>query len=778
MPCELGRIFRMAKRTSPRRWKVASLVLLLLIFATDALTPLGFADGTLYVMAILLAAMSLDRDFVLMLAAGTVLAIVIGGVLSPTGFDVHYVLVNRLVSAATVVLVTTMARSAIRYNRALVREHGLVTSAHHELQRAQRLARIGAHTARLGGWELDLATRTVSWSDEARRILEIPAGTRPSLEEALSCSGSHWGAALQRAVDACGRSGQSFDEIGELATRSGRLIWVRLVGEAVRGADGRIVQLQGALQDISELRQSKDALEQLQSETTLILNAVGEGIHGLDTEGRIVFANPAAARLLGWTCEEMLGQFAHELFHHHRPDGARYPVGECPIYKTLKDGVSRRGEGDTFFRFDGTAFLADFDCSPMKDASGAVIGAVVSFRDVTRQYALEDRLRQARRLESVGQLTGGIAHDFNNLLQVILGNAELLTEHLRDDPKACALAAMTREAAERGAELTHRLLAFARRQALDPRPTDICQLIGSMETLLLRALGEQTDIVIAACDDLWPALIDGAQLENALLNLCINSRDAMPEGGTIKIEMANVTFDDDTAPDADIAPGQYVMLSVSDTGMGMDSTTLARAFDPFFTTKGTAKGSGLGLSMVYGFVNQSKGHINIHSRPGTGTIVEIYLPRALSAAERAQKPVSAAVPEHGAERILVVEDDELVLAHVSNLLLQLGYRIVTARNGNEALQALAENDCDLLFTDVMMSGGMNGRELAAAARALCPNLPVLFTSGYAESTLVHEGRIGPEVNLINKPYRQQELAAKLRFVIENAERNAHLETAG
>lgn len=392
--------------------------------------------------------------------------------------------------------------------------------------------------------------------------------------------------------------------------------------------------------------------------------------------------------------------------------------------------------------------------------------ALCDERERSRDTA--EALLRAQRLEAVGQLTGGIAHDFNNLLQVILGNAELLSEQLRGEPRARALVELTRAAAERGADLTHQLLAFARRQTLAPQPTDIRALLEGMRRLLQRAIGGHIGIRFDVKEDLWPAMVDAAQLESAVMNLCINARDAMPAGGRITIDAANVNIDVRGAQPEDLAPGAYVMLTVADTGSGMDAATLARAFEPFFTTKDAGKGTGLGLSTVYGFVKQSQGHITLQSARGRGTVVRIYLPRADAPPVPDTDTTGALALARGGESILVVEDDELVLEHVRSLLERLGYRVVTARTGEEALHTLRHGRFDLLFTDVMMPGGINGKALADAARQLQPGLPVLFTSGYADSALMNGGRIDADLELINKPYRQRELAARLRNMLDLA----------
>jgi PAS domain S-box-containing protein len=403
----------------------------------------------------------------------------------------------------------------------------------------------------------------------------------------------------------------------------------------------------------------------------------------------------------------------------------------------------------------------------LRDEAGQTIRVVGSIVDLSEQKRLEAQLRQSQRLDAVGQLTGGVAHDFNNLLTVILGNAEVLEEGLAEDDPRRSLASMIRNAAARSAELTSRLLSFARRQALDPRPVNVADVIDDMVPLLRRALGEQVEMSIAPCVAPWHAMVDAPQLENAVLNLCLNARDAMPQGGKLELALGNVSVDAAMTDDQlGVAAGDYLCLTVKDSGIGMDAETHTRAFEPFFTTKPAGKGSGLGLSMVYGFVRQSGGHIRIQSAPGAGTTVRLYLPRANG------NPAPLAARDNqgdarGHEQILLVEDDALVRNYVESQLRALGYPVIACENGVAALAALqAGTQVELLLTDVVMPGGLDGAQLAERARALRPGLRVLFTSGYAENALVHKGRLDPGVQLLSKPYRRQQLAAKVREVLD------------
>ena len=381
---------------------------------------------------------------------------------------------------------------------------------------------------------------------------------------------------------------------------------------------------------------------------------------------------------------------------------------------------------------------------------------------------LAEALVRSERLGAVGQLTGGVAHDFNNLLTVILGNADLLREKLAGAEPLRKLAETTARAAERGAQLTQQLLAFSRRQTLAPKLVEVNALLAGMDSLLERALSAKVEVRFALAPELWPALVDPVQLEAAILNLCINARDAMPAGGAITIATANIGPDAARAiAEDELDHGAFVAVSVADTGAGMDAATARRAFEPFFTTKDVGKGTGLGLSMVYGFAKQSKGHVRIVSAPGRGTTVTIYLPRAAAAGPReAGDARPAAVPSaKGSEHILLVEDDDLVREHMSGQLADLGYRVTAAPNARAALAALAGGEpFDLLFTDVAMPGGMSGVDLAAEARKLRPSLPVLFTTGFAgdAGALLGDG----EAPLLRKPFHRDALAAKLRAVLK------------
>lgn len=394
-------------------------------------------------------------------------------------------------------------------------------------------------------------------------------------------------------------------------------------------------------------------------------------------------------------------------------------------------------------------------------------GVVVMHLDITAHRHLQEQLRAAHRLEAVGQLTGGVAHDFNNLLTVVAGNAELLVERLSERPQELGLARMILEAAQRGSSLTQRLLAFSRRQALEARPVRLGELVRGMERLLRRAVGEDIELVLMAGDSQGHVLVDPAQMENALLNLCLNARDAMPEGGHVVVAVHETNAaPTDIDPLCRGEPGDYLCLQVVDSGPGIPAELLPKVVEPFFSTKPPGQGTGLGLSMVYGLVKQSGGYMDITSQDAKGTSVRICLPRLPDEVVAARVPPGEPVPPRGHESILLVEDDPLVRDYAFAQLMSLGYHVVVTASGPEALAVLqGPENFDLLFTDVMMPGGMNGAQLAEAARALRPGLPVLYCSGYSEEALARDGRLPEGVHVLAKPYRKQALAERIRHVL-------------
>ena len=388
--------------------------------------------------------------------------------------------------------------------------------------------------------------------------------------------------------------------------------------------------------------------------------------------------------------------------------------------------------------------------------------------EIDERRRAEAKLVQAQKMETIGQLTGGVAHDFNNLLQVISGNLQLLSKDVAGKPRAEQRLSNAMSGVSRGSKLASQLLAFGRRQALEPKVVNITRFVRGMDDLFRRALGEAIEVETIVGGGLWNTFIDPAQIENALLNLAINARDAMNGQGRLTIELGNASLDDNYAEDHDdVAPGQYVMMAVSDTGSGIPPEIIGKVFDPFFSTKSEGRGSGLGLSMVYGFVKQSGGHVKIYSEVGEGTTIKLYLPRAMQT-EDVEVTVAEGPIAGGTETVLAVEDDPEVRATVVELLTDLGYRVLKAVDAASALNVIESGVAiDLLFTDVVMPGTLKSPELARKARERLPNIAVLFTSGYTENSIVHGGRLDAGVELLSKPYTREALARKIRHVMGN-----------
>jgi nitrogen-specific signal transduction histidine kinase/CheY-like chemotaxis protein len=405
---------------------------------------------------------------------------------------------------------------------------------------------------------------------------------------------------------------------------------------------------------------------------------------------------------------------------------------------------------------------------PVFDESGALAQTIVAIQDITDLKTAEAQLRQAQKMEAVGQLTGGIAHDFNNLLAIMLGNLELLESELDRGSESGEWVQRAIGAAERGAKLTQRLLAFSRQQALRPEPVDVDNLVRGLLDLLRRTLGETIDVELVSDAGLWLCDVDRAQLENAILNLAINARDAMGEGGRLTIETSNARIDDEyTAAQADVSPGQYVLVAVSDTGTGMPDEIIDHVFEPFFTTKGVGEGSGLGLSMVFGFIKQSSGHVKIYSEEGRGSTVKLYLPRSSEAGEVRREPDAEGLSAEAQNAVvLVVEDDADLRRLIVQMLRSLNYATLESGSGEEALVVLrGSTRVDLLLTDLVLPGGISGRDLGEEAQRARSGIRVLFMSGYAENAIIHQGRLDEGVNFLQKPFRIVTVARAIRKML-------------
>jgi PAS domain S-box-containing protein len=535
----------------------------------------------------------------------------------------------------------------------------------------------------------------------------------------------------------------------------GPILWVQSVSIPHRRDNGEIVW-DGLNLDITERKMAEEKFRTAFDHVT-----VGNIV--IDGNGIIGSCNKAAQDIFGYAAGEVIGQNVSMLMPE--PYVSEHDTYIQNYVETTNPMIIGVGREVTGLRKNGEEFPMHLGIGVI--TSGGSESFIGSITDLTELKVLETQLRQSQKMEAVGQLTGGIAHDFNNLLAVMLGNTEMLGDSIDDEKAKHNIEALIK-AVGRAESLTNRLLAFSRQQTLSPVAAYVTDLIGGLEDMLRRTLGETVDLRVEAGLDLWPATIDPHQFENALVNLAVNARDAMPQGGRLTVEIANVTLDETHAAQyEEVTPGDYVMVAVSDTGAGMPPEVLEKVFEPFFTTKEVGEGSGLGLSMVYGFVKQSNGHVTIDSEAGHGTKVELYMPRSREAVTRKDAAKDTPKFAPGSERILVVEDDESVREIPATILRDHGYVVVEAADAKQAIRHLKDGKpFDLLFTDVILPGGMNGVEIADQAKTLQPGIKVLYTTGYAENLVVHHGRLDPDKTLVNKPYRRAELLEKVRSMLD------------
>jgi len=540
--------------------------------------------------------------------------------------------------------------------------------------------------------------------------------------------------------------------------RDGSYRWLEWTASAEKGS------FYASARDVTKSMKTQKALEESERRFHAVFDHAFQLTGILSPDGILLESNRTAYEFSGVTPADAVGKaFWETLWWRHSVEAKerlRKAVDEA------RQGASVRFE-TTHPRVDGSIAAIDFSIKPVRDENAEVELLIAEGRDISELKLIEEQLHQSQKLQAIGELTGGIAHDFNNLLMIISGNIDLLRRHFDGDEKALRFINSVDDASARGAELTNRLLAFSRRQALEPKSVRVDELVLGMEDMLRRSLGESVDISLTFPSELWPSMVDPGQLETALLNLVINSGHAMPNGGKLTIEAANITLEEEYATaHEEVVAGDYVVLSISDTGSGIPADIIGRIFEPFFTTKTEGKGTGLGLSMVFGFIKQSGGHVQIYSELGQGTTVRLYIPR--TEADLAVNALAAGGEEEltGREAVLVVEDNDFVRDVAVIFLEEAGYRVYQALDAPEALRMLGELPrIDLLFTDVVLPKGMHGAELASAVKTRWPDTRVLYTTGYSENAILHRGKLDSGVQLISKPYQRLDLLRKVREVL-------------
>jgi PAS domain S-box-containing protein len=566
-----------------------------------------------------------------------------------------------------------------------------------------------------------------------------------------------------------------FSSEGWRVRKDGTQFWALVVIDAIRDERGQVIGFAKVTRDITERQQAHDELLKSERRYRRLIEAVVDyAIFQLDPAGHVTTWNPGAQRIKGYDPEEIIGQHFSRFY---TPEDIQLGVPKLALAEAAKQG---RFEAEGWrMRKDGSRFWASVVIDRITDEAGELVGFAKVTRDVTERKQAQDELQQvqqqllaSQKLEAVGQLSGGIAHDFNNLLMIVLGNLETAERNSRDLAGSVNLQrslANAKRGAQRAAALTSRLLAFSRRQALDPRPINLNIFLNGLQEFLQRTLGESIEVQTVGSAGLWSIEADANHLESAIINLGINARDAMPDGGKLTVEAVNVAADEDYCRvNPELSPGQYVIICVTDTGTGMTADVLDHAFEPFFTTKEPGQGTGLGLSQVYGFVKQSGGHVKVYSEVGQGTSIRMYFPRYYGDARPANGDTDELVPEsEKVETILVVEDDADLRAYVSELLRDLNYRIFTASSAQAALTILLQEEpkIDLLLTDVVMPG-INGRELGRRAQQARPGIKILFMTGYSRNAVVHQGRLDAGVELLEKPISQAKLALRVREMLD------------
>jgi PAS domain S-box-containing protein len=562
-----------------------------------------------------------------------------------------------------------------------------------------------------------------------------------------------------------------FEREGWRLRKDGSRFWAHVVIDPIRSPSGETIGYAKVTRDLTERKAAEEALRRSQEQFRLLVQGVTDyAIFMLDPEGHVASWNPGAQRIKGYAPEEIIGSHFSRFY---TSEDLAEGIPARGLATAARDG---RWEAEGLRkRKDGSTFWAHVVIDAIRDEDGKIIGFAKVTRDISERKETEQSLQQtqaalaqAQKMEALGQLTGGVAHDFNNLLQVISSNLHLAAKDVAGNPRAEVRIQNALAGVSRGARLAQQLLAFGRRQALEPKVINVGRFVRGMDDMLRRTIGADIEFETSVSGGLWNTLLDPNQVENAVLNLAINARDAMPEGGKLTIEAGNAFLDDRYAASHEgLQPGQYVMLAVTDTGSGMPADVVQRVFEPFFSTKPEGKGTGLGLSMVYGLVKQSGGHIKIYSELGHGTTVKLYFPRAHES-EEVVTDLSSTPLRGGAETILVVEDDEDVREGAVALLRDLGYRVLKAKDGASAMGVIESGlPIDLLFTDVVMPGPVRSPDLARTAKERLPNLAVLFTSGYTENAIVHGGRLDRGVELLGKPYSREQLARKIRHVLGN-----------
>jgi signal transduction histidine kinase/ActR/RegA family two-component response regulator len=655
-------------------------------------------------------------------------------------------------------------------NRALeldVRERSETEDA---LRKSEALLNEVGRIARIGGWEMDLLTLKATWTQGTYDIVEVEPGEPiPGPDEHINYYLPAYRPLVANAVEALIKENKPLDFEAQALTAKGNIKWFHAIGKAIREGD-ICIKIQGTLQDITERKRTEEALHRSTSLLQTAFEATAGGILAVDGKGKVIAFNQRFAEMWRIPKSIMDGADDRQLLAHvmeelKDQDGFRATIDALYNKPEMESwDIIEFKDGRIFERFSKPQRVGD-----------KIVGRVWDFRDVTERRQAESereklqaQLLQAQKMESVGRLAGGVAHDFNNMLGVIIGYSELaletsdLSETLHNHLKEI------HSAAKRAADITRKLLAFARKQTISPRVLDLNETVESMLKMLRRLIGEDIDLAWLPGSGLWPVMADPSQIDQILANLCVNARDAISESGKLTIETGTVTFDDAYCTEhPESVPGDYVMLAVTDNGCGMSAEILSHLFEPFFTTKEVGKGTGLGLATVYGIVKQNNGFINVYSEPAKGTTFRIYLPRHAGETGTIEALDATQIPQGNGETLFVVEDDTAILELIHTILTGLDYRVLEASTPTSAIKQAGEyaGTIDLLMTDVVMPE-MNGRDLAERLQVLHPKIKVLFMSGYTADAIARHGVLEEGIHFLQKPFSMRDIARKIRETLD------------
>ena len=629
-----------------------------------------------------------------------------------------------------------------------------------DLKETQRIAHVGS-------WRLDVLSNQVVWSDELYKMYGFDPSLPPPpfTEHQKLFTPESWNK-LSMALNKTTDTGIPYELELETLREDGTRGWMWVHGEAVRDARGVTVGLRGAAQDITERKQADEALKASEKKyQSLFKNAQVALFRNRLSDGKVIEINERYAKMAGYSnIQDCMAEF-------NAADAWVEPNKRKKFLEILQEKGFVSDYETEIIRRDGTTIWISFSATIFPEhgfLEGSIVDITERKRSEIEREKLQAQLMQAQKIESVGRLAGGVAHDFNNMLSIILGNAEIIMEDIDPSNPFVTNLEEIYKAAERSADLTRQLLAFARKQTIDPKILNLNHVLDDMLKMLKRLIGEDIDLIWQPFQNLWSVKIDPSQIDQILANLCVNARDAIKSVGKVTIETGNISFDEAYCKEhAGFNPGDYVMMAVSDNGSGMDKKTLDNLFEPFFTTKDIGQGTGLGLATVYGIVKQNDGFINVYSEPGQGTIFKIYLPVHSETSVSYQKEFTRA-PLKGNETILLVEDEKAILRMTKLMLERLGYTVLTASSPNEAISIVEDsnnNAIHLLMTDVVMPE-MNGRDLSKKLLSIYPGLKCLFMSGYTANVIAHHGVLDTGVQFINKPFSKQDLAAKVREVLD------------